>query len=680
MWKWRVRESRPRIWLDEARLAWLRRKVKDSGQDIAPLIGISAAAQSLAWLITGEEKYAKAAISEALAVKSSTGWIYTMSAVCYDWCYELLSASEKKRIREILIRECLKRMLNRQGWYPFRHNFYSYAYDVGTCAIALSGDDPFADYALSFVRSRYRDAMRVLDELFPDGEWSEGCDLNRSATGGALRFLWALKTATGDDLMAHSPHMRNAAQYIIACAKPNGLVYPGGDNDFPHLGDRDREMLLMLAAEFDDPYAQYCLNHCDVEMFKTKRPHAWKDLLWYDPARGEKPLEDIPRSRIFRGHGLVVARSAWGWNENGKSLPISWVTFRCGKYYGRGTHYDNNHFEIYYKGELAIDSGREDDDWGMERSPKDIQKSQFFNYYRRSIAHNTILVHDGSEVMDMGVVNDGGQKELFYVNGVRNEPEHYNLGEYCLDEGRDCNDWVKTAGRWNTGEMLAYTGNNLFTYACGNATKSYSATKMESFIRHILFIHPDLFVVFDRVVTKDPSMRKTWLLHTVSEPRIRAGRLIQAAYEAGRLACVPVLPEKREIRRIGGAGKEFVVGDIHYGCGPKASSGRKSRLNFGELPGAWRVEISPSLPAEEDYFLNVMLLTDKDSKAAPEITCERNSERISAAIALPYQRQVRISFARGARPQANLVIEEHASTLFNGDLPSNVVLEKGRIQ
>jgi len=681
MWDWRVRQGRPRIWLDDARMALLREKIRGkSAEEIEAMAGTSEPGLALTYLLTGNKDAGRLVIERTWQHGEKNGWQHMRTpALCYDWCHDLLSREEKARFRALFVEECCKRIAMRNVWRSFHFTMYKEAFNIGICAIALDPGDNFAGYILDFLKDRYRDAMHVFEEVFPDGEWPEGFDLKRGATGRALELLWALKTSTGDDLMATSSHMRNSVQYIIHCSKPDGLVYPGGDNDFPHLHDRDREMLLMLAAEFRDPYAQYFLNHCPSKTFLPNRQIIWKDLLWHDPSIPERPLDDIPRSRIFRGHGLIAARSAWGWDEEGRRLPASWVTFRCGRYFGQDTHYDNNHFEIYYKGELAIDSGRDDDDWGMERSASEVRKSQLFNYYRRSIAHNTILVEDNEEQAEMGVVSDGGQKELLYLDGVRNEPENFDMKEYLLEEKRMCHDWVATPGRWDAGEMLAYTGNNLFTYACGDATKAYSSQKMERFVRHFLFVHGDLVVVFDRVVATDPTYRKTWLLHSITQPRPRPDGAFEVAYNGGRLVCVPVLPEERRIEVVGGVGKEFLVGGIRYACGMKGSGRRKSPLHFGELPGAWRIEQCPSVPSEEDYFLNVFLLTDKGSTAVPEVTRIDDDARIGVAVVLPYQRRVSVSFARGASPSARLLIEERGSALFNDALPTTVVLEKGRI-
>ena len=172
-----------------------------------------------------------------------------------------------------------------------------------------------------------------------------------------------------------------------------------------------------------------------------------------------RPLEALPLSRIFRDDGLVIARSGWGWDAPGKPVRrhVGHVSVAA-PYYGDHAHYDNNHFDIYYKGELAIDSGRYDDDWGMEQTP-DIIKSEFFNYYQRTIAHNTILVYDPDEKMEMGVVNDGGQLELMRVGGIRNVPEDYDQGNYPhRRRAAGACDWATNPGRWDTGKMLAYKG------------------------------------------------------------------------------------------------------------------------------------------------------------------------------------------------------------------------------
>jgi len=228
--------------------------------------------------------------------------------------------------------------------------------------------------------------------------------------------------------------------------------------------------------------------------------------------------------------------------------------------------------------------------------------------------------------------------------------------------------------------VVAYKATDDITYVCGDATKSYSGAKLASFVRHFVFIQPDLIVVFDRVVSKNGDFKKTWLLHTVEEPAIAAdGRSFEAAYKEGRLVCVPVLPQKPMLTKIGGPGNEFLVGGVHYACGPSASSGRLAELHYGETPGAWRIEESPAEPAKEDYFLNVMLVTDRGSSAAPAVEAVTPDENhVGVRVTAADGTAATLVFARGDKPGATMRLVRAGKVAFDAALPEEVVLEEGR--
>ena len=148
-------------------------------------------------------------------------------------------------------------------------------------------------------------------------------------------------------------------------------------------------------------------------------------------------------------------------------------------------------FTVNYKGPLAIDSGRYDPDWNHYNDAM-FTKSQLFNYYHRTIAHNTVLVYDPDEKFAMPVVNDGGQRQLLFKNGNRNVPEDYSQGTFPSDDGVGKCDWLTNPGRWETGDLKAYRATKDFMYVCGDATAAYSAGKMKSFVRQLVFVYPDI--------------------------------------------------------------------------------------------------------------------------------------------------------------------------------------------
>ena len=150
--------------------------------------------------------------------------------------------------------------------------------------------------------------------------------------------------------------------------------------------------------------------------------------------------------------------------------------------------------------------------------------------------------------MEMGVLNDGGQKEMLSSTASRTSPTDYDQGTFPVDGGPGACDWARNPGRWDTGTMLAYTGSELFTYACGDATKSYSDAQDEEFVRQFLFVQPDVVVVFDRVVVDEAGVQEDVASpHRRGAAHQRGRTRSRSNMAAGRLVCVPVLPEKRAI-------------------------------------------------------------------------------------------------------------------------------------
>jgi hypothetical protein len=108
-------------------------------------------------------------------------------------------------------------------------------------------------------------------------------------------------------------------------------------------------------------------------------------FLWGDPqVRPRNPAQtlesELPHQFFFRGINHWVARNGWGPDS-------TWIEFSCGPYFAKHDHLDQNHFTIYHQGYLAIDSGADYTD----KSP------HYLNYYRRTVAHNSLLVNQPGE-------------------------------------------------------------------------------------------------------------------------------------------------------------------------------------------------------------------------------------------------------------------------------------------
>ena len=653
-----VRAAHPRIWIDDAKLAWLREKVRGrSKEEVAELAGGSLPGMALAGLLTNDAALCRSAFERHVGKRTGEGRLYHL-ALLYDWCHAHLTAAEKTKVTSILVSQMERDMQNGRLWRSFHNAGHTHAMTLTLAALALYGDHPFGDRALAFLRPELEDILLTFDEVFPDGAWAEGADYARHASHHGLRTFLALKSATGTDLIAQSPHLRNVATFVFYATKPNGLMWNGDDNDYPYLSAWEHRALLMHAAEYRDPHAQWFLNHVDVERFELEEKDRWEHLLWYDASIPEKPLDDLPLARNFRGKGLVLARSAWN-DPN-----ATWIAFTNGDYFGDHVHYDVNAFQIHHKGALAIDSGRYDDDWDAAGKADQIARSQLFNYYQRTIAHNTMLVFDPNEQgWGHGLLNDGGQRHLIWKNGARNVPEDYAQGTFPSDDGIGTCDWKTNPGRWDRGDITAYETTPDFVFVRGDGTKAYAPEKLSRFVRELVWVRPNIVVVFDRVVAKH---ERTWLLHSVNEPRLDANGF-EIEEGEGRLANVVLLPKTRRLDKVGGPGNEHLVGNVRFKAGPQSEL-NPSPLHYGEIPGAWRVELA----SNEDYFANVMLLTDRASSERPEIeelvdddTQLRFRVRAGATSA-------GLHFTKGEKPHTTLKIDRGSATTFDRALRDSV--------
>jgi hypothetical protein len=253
-------------------------------------------------------------------------------------------------------------------------------------------------------------------------------------------------------------------------------------------------------------------------------------------------------------------------------------------------HRDQNQLTIYHKGDLAIDSGAYD---GYETP-------HWYNYYIRTIAHNTIVVHDPEEQMiSRGTVyaNDGGQRFV-------NEPDF---------APRTLADLTKTV--FSDGRILDYREGQGWSYVCGDASNCYRPRKLKRFLRHVVFVldwpqqSAVSLVVLDDVELARPGLLPRYLLHTMEKPTVD-GNCIVAQHSGGRLTVHVLLPDAPRIKTIGGPGREFEVDGRNYPL--------SNEVPGPQTAGKWRVEVAPaSADATRVRFLTVLVPTDAAAAPVP---------------------------------------------------------------
>lgn len=523
-------------------------------------------------------------------------------AVVYDLCHPYWTPAERAKFFDYMNKTVDANV--RSETHVFHNGWYGYKnWGIGLACYATYYENPRAAEILRSLQQEFLTRAGPALELAGDGGgWAEGYYVNYWLYEG-LFFCEAARFCEGKDSYALAPKFfRNRAIASMFETYPGIGIYnsrrpvPMGDGGGRVFGgDRDKALSArrILVNHFgNDP------DHRAVNTFNETTPrssvgnYAYKDFLWRDPGVKKSDLGRFRLSHISPGPGYVYARSSW--NED-----ATYFFFKCGDRFTAHQHLDVGHFLIYKHEELAGDGGHYDD-FG---SPHDV------NYHLRSIAHNTILIHDPAETwpnIRAGAVtgNDGGQAHNWpHHNGAVTDPAA----------------WHKDRRLYDIGDIPAFEDCGPYVYVAGDCTKAYSPKKLAYFTRQIVFVRPGTFVIFDRVASKDPRFKKTWLLQAMKQPQGKPPNMV-ITNGKGRLFVQTLLPRDAEVK--------LHDGESLYSYGGKTYIPRR---NTGPAPEC-RVEISPSKPARVDYFLHVLTATDATAESTHNATLQETDSEISAVL------------------------------------------------
>ena len=156
-----------------------------------------------------------------------------------------------------------------------------------------------------------------------------------------------------------------------------------------------------------------------------------------------------------------------------------------------------------------------------------------------------------------------------------------------------------------------------YVYLASDATACYSSSKASQVVREFIWCKPDVFVICDRVVSKNASYPKTWLYHTAAEPSI-SGKEFSEVSQGGKSICRTLLPENAVIEKIGGPGKQFWSDGRNW----PIPADRSSAIPPDDWPvlGQWRVEVKPGSEVLSDTFLHIIQVGGESLSSLPATT------------------------------------------------------------
>lgn len=549
----------------------------------------------------------------------ASGQMLMCGAMVYDWCYDQMKDSEKKAY----INEFVRISKTMECGYPPKNtepiaghsSEWMVMRDMLSAAIAIY--DEFPEMYNNVMTMLCRDYIPVRNYVYAGHNYHQGTSYANVRFSNDLFSLWIL------DRMGAGAVYDPAQQFVmydfLYRRRPDGMVLPAGDVN-PGIGGSYGLPAMLAYSYYKDPYLAYEYkrntkidNHCLIF-----------DVLWRDYTIEPKSPETLPLTK-YSGtpYGWMIARTGWDKNSVIAEMKIN------EHFVGNHQHMDGGAFQIYYKGPLAIDAGAYHGTSGGYNSAHNK------NFFKRTVAHNSLLVFDPNE--KFASWNYGGTDKTEFADNDGGQRMPGDRWETCRSFADLLSD------EYTTGQVLAHgTGGDYmapdYSYLSGDITKAYS-DKVKEVKRSFVFLNlksekvPAAMVVFDKVVSKNAEFKKHWLLHSIEQPQVSENGIIIKRTkdgDSGMLSNTVLLPAKEnlDMQVIGGKGKEFWVNGTNYANAPQA--GRPDPRNER---GEWRVEVSPSAPANEDYFLNVMQVADNNCNELHKASLLKGENLVGAVIA-----------------------------------------------
>jgi len=628
--------------------------------------GAHAMCAALVWRVTGDEHYLERArymLDRSLehyhgrvAEGRSVNWYSNtriMALAAFDWIFD----AEPEEWRVAWGRSMLDHLadvlpggvpnlgvpevspVNRSG---ITTGFYGTPSLMWYAGLAMVGEGIDAERALDYLVRGHDLYIQLLEHRRAAAGDDGGA---ASATLGyalgaypwaEFNFFHTWESATGENLAEQWPYVALFANYIMWNYLPGGREFGYGDaghttNKLP-AGQMPLHIAQMMHFYCEaHPEWVALMRHMREQMF----PGGYPTLTWgchpllltrMDLAPPPMDPGELPHARHFEGMGQVFMRS-------GSGAEGTYALFNAGGVLRQHRHFDNLDFWIYHRGFLTVDSGtRANEDAGEHLQ----------NYYAQTVAHNCVLIDMPDEPVSP------------YWNG----PVHVQEGGQYIA---------------NASALVAFETNDLFSYVAGDATAAYRPEKCELCTRQMVFVYPNHFVIFDRVRSTQPEYRKRWLVHTAREPRID-GATIVADHEEGRMFCRTLLPADAVLTAIGGEGRRFMAGGRNWELPPG--------VEFTEMMGWGRVEVSAPEPAQEQVFLHLIEVGDQTRQAMS--AAERISGEGSEGVRFDQTAQrsagdgtVEVSFATTGDLAGHIRVVRGDEVLVDADLAREVQPQEG---
>jgi hypothetical protein len=320
----------------------------------------------------------------------------------------------------------------------------------------VEGIGPWLRYLMEKIRA-------FLTALGPDGASQEGLSYGGCYIGDCVRLLDLVRGLLGWDFFAGQAFLAHAPEFYLysmlghKAIKPRSVYLSFADSVRYNWHQPDAT-LRKLAVEYCNPYAMWAAD-VQESSGSSHEGGSFLNLLWDDPALKPQAPTDLSPLHHFTDKDQVFTRSDWNGNE-------AVFAFNCGPH--SGYHALRNYPQCIGGGHMAPSAGSfllfAHGDWLIS----DGWYSQKFTEY-----HNTVLVN--------GIGQTGGGGTWFECRELRQEKRGPSI--------------------------LRVDHSASYDYLIGNVAPAYEhAATLTRFLRHVLYVRPDCWVLVDELGAENPSV------------------------------------------------------------------------------------------------------------------------------------------------------------------------------
>ena len=506
------------------------------------------------------------------------------ACVAYDWLVDrkysdgvtpVLSKADRTELQKKIINvaEYMRRDTKGKGNFFNGAHIAKYCYFIAGLAlyepsgqgISASNNKKAKQYLDEFDEYWIGKILPVLNEQGGTGGWHAGFSKSH---GGFFNdddiemfiysiapFLFAHYTATGQSIensVFSTGVLKYAVEFQNYMIYPNNEIGIGGDS-----GNRYQwiaPLFVTSRRRFSSDLEQRWLGELSGWVRSEKAPARYVEagsycmfdqLMWEEKWPNPRSANKLGcDTRFFAKLGWVCMRSGFTSPDDLAAL------FVCQRYHwSKFDLYAQNSFHIMRKG------------WLIEGNS------------------NTIYIDNQC------------QRPITYFPTVANGIQAYSPGS-MYDVGPGIQTFKSTAQ---------------YDYMFGDATNAYDNKKLEKFTRALVWLkRNNIFVIFDRVVTKEVGTKKSWVINPGSFPQTIEDRLVKITNGDGALWIHRLLPEHAEVNlnNNGNSGIKF------FSC----NNNKKNKKH------SYKFEVTPTQSAKEDFFLHVIQAVDANfSKDSPQV-------------------------------------------------------------